>query len=117
MASHGLHVFIREPESRRRGSNPLPTAWKAVALPNELLLLVLRTLVWRVVDSNHRSRKTADLQSAPFGHSGNSPQKIIRAEERNRTDDLLITNQLLYHLSYFGLLFQTVILAFSFTIF
>ena len=27
--------------SRRRGSNPPPTAWKAVALPNELLLLIL----------------------------------------------------------------------------
>ena len=28
---------------------------------------------WVVMDSNHRSRKTADLQSAPFGHSGNHP--------------------------------------------
>ena len=27
------------------------------------------------------------------------------AEDRSRTDDLLITNQLLYQLSYFGLLF------------
>ena len=26
------------------------------------------------------------------------------AEDRSRTDDLLITNQLLYQLSYFGLL-------------
>ena len=25
------------------------------------------------MDSNHRSRKTADLQSAPFGHSGICP--------------------------------------------
>ena len=28
------------------------------------------------------------------------------AESRTRTDDLLITNQLLYQLSYFGLLLQ-----------
>jgi hypothetical protein len=28
------------------------------------------------------------------------------AESRTRTDDLLITNQLLYQLSYFGLLFR-----------
>ena len=28
---------------------------------------------WAVMDSNHRSRKTAELQSAPFGHSGNCP--------------------------------------------
>ena len=26
------------------------------------------------MDSNHRSRKTAELQSAPFGHSGNCPR-------------------------------------------
>ena len=25
------------------------------------------------MDSNHRSRETADLQSAPFGHSGTHP--------------------------------------------
>ena len=29
--------------------------------------------VWARMDSNHRSRKTADLQSAPFGHSGICP--------------------------------------------
>ena len=28
---------------------------------------------WEVMDSNHRRRKPADLQSAPFGHSGNFP--------------------------------------------
>ena len=27
------------------------------------------------MDSNHRRRKPADLQSAPFGHSGNFPFK------------------------------------------
>ena len=30
-------------------------------------------LKWVLMDSNHRSRKTADLQSAPFGHSGKHP--------------------------------------------
>ena len=51
---------------------------------------------------------TADLQSAPFGHSGTYPYKCgerrcqLRrgAGERTRTPDLLITNQLLYQLSY-----------------
>ncbi len=88
--------------------------------------------LWAVVDSNHRSRKTADLQSAPFGRSGNCPFlsslvdkrcskqgrsffpvnfaaiatfKLYRAEEGSRTPDLLITNQLLYQLSYFGIVF------------
>ena len=28
---------------------------------------------WERVDSNHRSRQTTDLQSAPFGHSGTLP--------------------------------------------
>ena len=32
-----------------------------------------RLYVWVKMDSNHRSRKTADLQSAPFGHSGIHP--------------------------------------------
>ena len=32
-----------------------------------------RNFLWAKMDSNHRSRKTADLQSAPFGHSGICP--------------------------------------------
>ena len=42
---------------------------------------------------------TADLQSAPFGHSGTYPYKV-GAGEGNRTRNLLITNQLLCQLSY-----------------
>ena len=50
-----------------------------------------------------------DLQSAPFGHSGTPPYEIVcrpppkrwdGAGGRIRTPDLLITNQLLYRLSY-----------------
>ena len=63
--------------SGRRGSNPRPLAWKANALPTELL-----PLVWEKMDSNHRRYKPADLQSAPFGHSGILP--II--------DDLIIND-------------------------
>ena len=49
---------------------------------------------------------TTDLQSAPFGRSGIHPKFSIysilkiKADERTRTPDLLITNQLLYQLSY-----------------
>ena len=32
-----------------------------------------RLFLWVKMDSNHRSRETADLQSAPFGHSGIHP--------------------------------------------
>ena len=44
-------------------------------------------------------RNATDLQSAPFGHSG-TPPYFIGAGGRIRTPDLLITNQLLYRLSY-----------------
>ena len=45
----------------------------------------------------------ADLQSVPFGHSGIHPFVLIqyeivkkqKADDRTRTDNLLITNQLL----------------------
>ncbi len=59
---------------------------------------------WWMLDSNQRRRKPAGLQPAPFSHSGNSPSgKIIfnfGAGEGTRTPDRLITNQLLYQLSY-----------------
>ena len=67
------------------------------------------------VDSNHRSKYAADLQSVPFGHSGIHPYKtnhlsyrfrsvlsIVQADDRTRTDNLLITNQLLCQLSHIG---------------
>ena len=50
----------------------------------------------------------ADLQSVPFGHSGtlpllNCPIKRTKADDRTRTDNLLITNQLLCQLSHIGI--------------
>ena len=46
-------------------------------------------------------RDATDLQSAPFDRSGNLPFKTIAgAGEGTWTPDLLITNQLLYQLSY-----------------
>ena len=42
-----------------------------------------------------------DLQSAPFGRSGIHPHKK-KADDRTRTDNLLITNQLLCQLSHIG---------------
>ena len=47
----------------------------------------------------------ADLQSVPFGHSGIRPYSIMRADDRTRTDNLLITNQLLCQLSHIGIKF------------
>ena len=34
--------------------------------------------LWAKMDSNHRSRKTTDLQSAPFGHSGIRPSSFLK---------------------------------------
>ena len=54
-------------------------------------------------------RDATDLQSAPFGHSGTLPYEVVLVQAvklmigaggRIRTPDLLITNQLLYRLSY-----------------
>ena len=56
----------------------------------------------------------ADLQSVPFGHSGIHPYTVYlinditlitqcKADDRTRTDNLLITNQLLCQLSHIGL--------------
>jgi hypothetical protein len=59
--------------SGKRDSNPRPRAWKARALPTELFPLS-GIFWWRGEDSNLRRHKPADLQSAPFGHSGTSPQ-------------------------------------------
>ena len=50
-----------------------------------------------------------DLQSAPFDHSGTHPYLIykadfqLRADERTRTVNLLITSQLLCQLSHIGI--------------
>ena len=58
----------------------------------------------------------ADLQSVPFGHSGIHPKishiqlydivliSQYKADDRTRTDNLLITNQLLCQLSHIGTL-------------
>ncbi len=58
----------RQNQSGRRDSDSRPSAWKADALPTELL-----PLVWGEQDSNLRRRTSADLQSAPVGHFGISP--------------------------------------------
>ena len=102
--------------SGRRDSNPRPSAWKADALPTELLpqgervgRRVPELTRWAGEDSNLRRHKPTDLQSVPVDRFGTCPsgQKpgrpeaaLERAGEGTRTPNLLITNQLLYQLSY-----------------
>src|SRR3989442_2175567 len=64
-----LPTELRERQSGRRGSSPRPSAWKADALPTELR----PRAEWWGKDSNLRRLTPADLQSAPFGHSGTPP--------------------------------------------
>ena len=40
--------------------------------------LILFIKKWGEQDSNLRSRKTAELQSDPFGHSGISPKSFLQ---------------------------------------
>ncbi len=58
----------RQKKSGKRDSNSRPSAWKADALPTELF-----PHLWGEQDSNLRRHTPADLQSAPVGHFGISP--------------------------------------------
>ena len=71
--------------------------------PDELPAALLRVMVGRGGFEPPKAVPT-DLQSAPFGHSGTSPYSVMRvgADDGTRTRNLLITNQLLYQLSYIG---------------
>ena len=83
--------------SGRRGSNPPPSAWKADALPNELLPLSIlyircnRSVVfswWGEKDSNLRTPKRTDLQSVAVGHLAISPTSFEGVfKERSRRRD------------------------------
>ena len=41
--------------------------------PDRRCIFAFKNMGWVEMDSNHRRRKPADLQSAPFGHSGIHP--------------------------------------------
>ena len=55
-----VYLFLKKHKSKRNNKKNT----------EEILLCYS---LWVLMDSNHRSRKTADLQSAPFGHSGKHP--------------------------------------------
>ena len=97
--------------SGRRGSNPPPIAWKAIALPNELLPhreVWLRGGGWTRTTELFRGQIYSLLQ-LPLCDSPSIFVRLLsfsrvgpRADEGTRTPDRLITNQLLYQLSYIG---------------
>src|SRR3954468_10115533 len=61
--------------------------------------MAFQIAMWARMDSNHRTPKRTDLQSVVVGHLTTCP---TGAREGTRTPDQLITNQLLYQLSYSG---------------
>ena len=81
-----------------------PQLGRLMLWPAELLPQIV--VKWGEQDSNLRSRKTTDLQSAPVGRFGISPF-AVRASDRIRTDDRRFTKPLLYQLSYTGFLRKT----------
>jgi len=115
-------------KSGRRDSNPRPTAWKAVTLPTELLPQ-RSTYHDLCLPDDHRQdsigggqgrirtsegARPTDLQSVAFDRFATCPTGLMqtqylrrartflfsRAGDGTRTRNLLITNQLLYQLSY-----------------
>ena len=60
---------------------------------------------WAEVDSNHRSNLQQIYSLSPLATRESIHKKLIqffRADDRTRTDNLLITNQLLCQLSHIG---------------
>ena len=79
--------------SGKRGSNPRPTAWKAVALPTELFPLNIGGEWWIRTTEGVASRFTV----CPIWPLWKLPIAILlRAGGGIRTPDQLITNQLLW---------------------
>ena len=82
--------------SGRRGSNSRPSAWKADALPTELLPQIW----WGEVDSNHRTRRSGFTVRRNCRYaippSCSKQFKKARAERGIRTHDPEITNHVLW---------------------
>ena len=66
---------------------------------------------WAEVDSNHRSNlqqiySLSPLATRESAHFKYTIYSIVKADDRTRTDNLLITNQLLCQLSHIGTLIK-----------
>ena len=107
-----------KPSSGRRNQNRIPAqpVWLGTEAQQRKRALVFKKIGaseqlaptwWRRVDSNHRS-ETQQIYSLPplatreFSHYS----FLYGAGGRTRTPDLLITNQLLYQLSYTSMFFD-----------
>ena len=111
----GKKIEVSPPLSRRRTicHRHIVFRWVRIRLPNTHTSKKHHPLGWCFLlvgegGFEPPKRYAADLQSVPFGHSGIPPYSLsclkglYGAGRRTRTPDLLITNQLLYRLSYTG---------------
>ena len=57
------------------------------SLPRKCSTPELHRHLWAKMDSNHRRHKPADLQSAPFGHSGIRPALSLLSDSNQRPRD------------------------------
>ena len=76
--------------------------------PDELPTAPPRDKMVEGVGFEPTKRNAADLQSAPFSHSGTPPLKTSGADNRNRTYNLRFTKPLLCLLSYVSMISVTV---------
>ena len=83
----GVDMTFKLPLERETGIEPVSLAWKAKVLPlnysrpgvfslsQNHRLIECALPWWRRLDSNQRTRKRADLQSAAFNHSATPPRQ------------------------------------------
>ena len=71
---------LRRHHSRRSSRNRPIMHKKPTQRP-----VVVASVRWAKMDSNHRRRKPADLQSAPFGHSGICPFCVCDGKGRYKS--------------------------------
>ena len=83
--------------SGRRDSNSRPSPWQGDALPLSHFRI---SNWWRRVDSNHCRRSQRIYSPPPLATRASLEVFNCGAGGGNRTPNLLITNQLLYQLSY-----------------
>ena len=111
--------------SGRRGSNSRHSAWKAEALPTELLPLMMELIISQSTKTDHVVTINTQISYTPlffwwWGEDLNlrrlsrqiysliplttrEPHQILSgADTPNRTEDILITSEMLYQLSYIG---------------
>ena len=102
-----LPLSYNSKEEKRRAEDGTQTRDPQLGRLMLYQLSYFRNFLWAKMDSNHRRRKPADLQSAPFGHSGICPTSFkehqynpvfffFRASCRIRTNDPEITNHVLW---------------------